>query len=227
MMRTIISVILSFVLMSCQKDGRYCRTLDSGPGLLICEDYAKGRLVKIQQYKNDTTWESGPFVTFSPNGDTLTKGYYRNHKLIGGYYENYSNNKPKTYVCFDSFNQDTIFFRQYSKEGKIINEKGILFPGSGYKSNRITEDTTINLWTVIVNPPLCKVRTNGFLTRVGSGDTILPLKQYFEPYQNDLLLTTEFKVIEKGMYNIYLHQQLYDQLQDSTYEYDEFFEFER
>lgn len=180
-----------------------------------CETYRNGKLIKIITFLRDSITKSGRFYEFGANGDTLKKGYFRDNKLIGSYYEFYYQNHPKKYFCFDSFNEDTMYCRIYDSSGMILRQWDDvdLFYNRSYtipKTITLNKDSLFEIWSVIVEPPKTKFSVRCIMMRLGGRDSIQPFKSYFLPNQNKLIYVTVFKINQNGKYDVYVYSTLID-----------------
>ncbi|MBW7840838.1 MAG: hypothetical protein H3C36_14645 [Chitinophagaceae bacterium] len=211
------------------KDGKYCDQTDNR--ILTCVMYEKGVLRKVYTLNaKDTTISHGPILEFSSTGDTLVKGYYKNNVLIGSYYEYFRENHPKKYTCFDSFNEDTLFYREYSMDGKILREKGEVLYGegyTGYNTEKLQADSTLEILSVLITPPKSTTLVYSYLVRPGglNADTIHPVDGYYEPNQNNLIYTNKFKIRNGGDYRVITITEFHDSSMDRTLRKTEHYDF--
>jgi hypothetical protein len=220
-----------FIISSCRdnKNGEYCSKLEDN--VTICESYQKGRLIKIETFEHDVSIKNGPYYEFSSRGDTIVKTYYRNNKKIGGYYEYKPNKRPYIYVCFDSFNEDTMYFRQYDSKGDIISETGNMFNESYYtnvNTLRLKQDSVLKIWSIVIVPPKAgPFKVTCFMFKISNiSDTLRPFTSYYEPFQNNLIYSTNFKIKESGKYEIFVLSELCDPDKNKTWRKEEVYELE-
>jgi len=220
-----------FIFASCkyEKNGKICNYIDSA---FVCRTISNSHLIKLQTFKKaKTEILDGVSYNFSIKGDTLVKSYYSDGKLIGGYYEYYPNGRPKRYICFDSFNQDTMFYREYGLDNKITKEKGELLYGKGYTSydeSRLKDDGLLDFYSVLVAPPISSSAVKVYAIKVGfEKDTIRPVSNSFEVGQNNLLLVNKLHLMHFGSYHIYVTTELRDSLNRQVLRKSEIFKIDR
>lgn len=209
-------IIIFIVNQSCnfQKRSKSCKLIDSS---IICTKIIDNRLVKIETFKKaNPDILNGISFELSINGDTIKKSYYTEGRLIGGLYEYYQNGQPKRYICFDSFNQDTMFHREYGINNEITKEEGEMLYGKGYtsydKSKLITKGF-VDIYSVLVSPPKSSNIVKIYAIKDGfEKDTLRPISTYFEAGQNNMILVNKIALKKHGRFQIYTTTEVYDSL---------------
>jgi antitoxin component YwqK of YwqJK toxin-antitoxin module len=227
----LIQIVGIFILsQGCgKKDGTICENLEND--FIGCASYREGHLIEYHTYSSDTSTKWGPAYQFASNGDTLVKAYYKENKLLGSYCEYYSKDRPKLYVYFDSFHEDTMYYRSYNEQGKIVSESSEqnLFRESYYTTPntlRLNKDSLLELWSIVIVPPRSSFRVNSFLIQVGyENDTIHTINSFYVPDQNDGIYSNMFKLQRYGMYRVYAYSELYDADKNKNLRKNEGYEF--
>lgn len=232
MLKIINKTILIFLILlsiSCQskKEGEYCKQVGD---TLSCNTFKAGHLIKTEVKHIKYGIRLGGYYEFSLSGDTLIKAMYRNGLRIGSYNEYYVNKKPKLYIYFDYFNEDTMYYRAYDENGKIKDEKGELFHEDYYTAvgNRnLDKNNILEVLSVAIVPPntIFKVKKCFMFNIDNLNDTIYPFISYYEPNQNNGLYNTSFKMKETGKYRLYILTELEDPDKNKTWKKEEIYEF--
>lgn len=193
--------------------------------------YDGGKLMEIEELGGTDMNEyrrDGEFMKFSSNGDTLINAFYRDGRLIGNYYEYYGNGQPKIYRCFDSFHEDTMFYRSYNERGDIIAERGDLNFFTAIYPHDSLDKYTIRFATIILGIPKTSTKVKvDVIDTMRPNDTIKKVNSYFEPFQGKLIYMTCFKGLKPGNYKAYYEVTFNDSAKGKVYNKNGRIDFQR
>lgn len=207
-------MLISITSCNYNKNSKSCIYNDSA---IICSTISDNRLIKLQTFKKtNPEIPNGISYEFSVKGDTLKKSYYTDGRLIGGLFEYYQNGRPKRYICFDSFNQDTMFHREYGLNNEITYEEGEMLYGKGYTSydqSKLNTEGVVNIYSVLVSPPISSNTVKVYAIKDGfEKDTLRPISTYFEAGQNKMILVNKILLKKHGRYQLYTTTEVCDSL---------------
>jgi len=195
-----------FAFLSCKTNSTYTQFFKTSEGTIKETFNSKNILIEHVSYYPDTPNKHGESKYYYDNGALLRVEYWNRNVRSSDYVEYYSNGHPKLYVFYD-IDGDTLFYRKYSKNNAITDEKGSLDSSQLYTYRGKLKDSIMVYLFYFIYPP----ETEAFVKRylVSGQDTIKP----FITCKNNVgIRVSEFKIKHPGQYTYCQSILFYDSL---------------